>query len=76
MNFFIAFFFEGYEEEEEEGTGDEEEVLKEAPAHEDKDEVVNHDDHPRVSLRQDDINQHYDIKEEIGKLVEYFLYQF
>ena len=32
-----------------------------------EDEVDNCDDHPRVALRQDDVNQHYDIKEEIGK---------
>jgi hypothetical protein len=32
-----------------------------------EDEVDARDDHPRVSLREDDINQYYDIKEEIGR---------
>ncbi|XP_028405202.1 myosin light chain kinase, smooth muscle-like [Dendronephthya gigantea] len=67
---------EGFEEEEEDEENEEEEeeeeekeveVLEEAPADENKDEVDIYDDHPRVSLRQDDINKYYDIRDEIGK---------
>ena len=60
-------FLKGYDDEEDNIEEEEEEVVENTFAQELQDEVNNHDDHPSVSLRQDDISQYYDIKEEIGK---------
>ena len=47
----------GYSDIEDEDVNQENEV----------DKVDDFDDHPRVSLKQEDIELYYDIKEEIGK---------
>lgn len=61
----VLLLLEGYEDEEKDD--EEEEISEENSANDVEDEVDNHDDHPRVSLRQDDINEYYEIKEEIGR---------
>ena len=58
-------FLKGYADEDEDD--DEDEISEDISTKEGEDEVDNYDDHPRVTLRQDDVNQHYEIKEEIGK---------
>ena len=60
----ILFLFKGYDDEDEDN---EEEEIEETSADDGEDESDSHNDHPRVSLREDDINEYYDIKEEIGK---------
>lgn len=61
----VLLLLEGYEDEEKDD--EEEEISEENSANDVEDEVDNHDDHPHVSLRQDDINEYYEIKEEIGR---------
>ena len=58
-------FLQGYEDEAEDDDADE--ISEDISTKEADDEVDNYDDRPRVTLRQDDVNQHYEIKEEIGK---------